>query len=78
MINIEFFGDLLDVLGQKMLEGTMNYRESMFCIKTVFTILSGQGEALTLDPRQFFTYLYANMLKMGQGRDHMVDLLFVG
>ncbi|ROT84721.1 hypothetical protein C7M84_022066 [Penaeus vannamei] len=66
LINIEFFGDLLDVLGQKMLEGTMNFRESMFCIKTVFTILSGQGEALTLDPRQFFTYLYANMLKMGQ------------
>jgi hypothetical protein len=31
--------------------------ESLLCIHTVLSILSGQGEALTMDPERFYNHL---------------------
>ncbi|KAK8391922.1 hypothetical protein O3P69_017501 [Scylla paramamosain] len=70
LINIEFFADLLNVLGGLMSEGSLKFRESLHCIQVVFTILAGQGEVLTLDPHRFFTYLYANMFRLSAGMNH--------
>ncbi|KAG0725335.1 Nucleolar complex protein 3 [Chionoecetes opilio] len=70
LINIEFFADLLNVLGVLMAEGSLKFRESLHCIQVVFTILAGQGEVLTLDPNRFFKYLYINMLKLSAGMNH--------
>lgn len=73
LVNVEFFSDLLNVLGGLMEEGTLKFRESLHCIQTVFTILSDQGEVLTLDPGRFYSYLYANMLKL-TGGDNQDDI----
>lgn len=70
LINIEFFADLLNVLGELMAEDTLKFRESLHCIQVVFTILSGQGEVLTLDPHRFYKYLYANMFELSAGTNH--------
>lgn len=70
LINIEFFVDLLNVLGALMDEGSLKFRESLHCIQVVFTILSGQGEVLTLDPYRFYKYLYTNMFRMSAGANH--------
>lgn len=70
LINIEFFADLLNVLGGLMAEGSLKFRESLHCIQVVFTILAGQGEVLTLDPHRFFRYLYANMFNLSAGVNH--------
>ncbi|XP_076044988.1 nucleolar complex protein 3 [Oratosquilla oratoria] len=61
LINIEFFSDLLNVLNELMDTKTLNLTESLYCVQTVFTILSGQGEVLTIDPYRFYRYLYSNM-----------------
>lgn len=31
--------------------------ESLLCIHTVLSIMSGQGESLTLDPQRFYNHL---------------------
>ena len=36
-------------------------RDSLLLVSTVFTILSGQGEALNIDPASFYIHLYNNM-----------------
>ena len=60
----DFFQDLLRVLSD-LLERKMDYdedknflgsHESLLCIHTVLSILSGQGEALTLDPQKFYEF----------------------
>ncbi|KAF1373445.1 hypothetical protein PFLUV_G00238930 [Perca fluviatilis] len=43
LINLEFFDDLLNVLQNLIQSGDLTNRESLHCIQTVFTILSGQG-----------------------------------
>lgn len=67
LINIEFFADLLNVLNELMVEGSLKLRESLHCVQVVFTILSDQGEVLSLDPHRFFKYLYVNMFSMNAG-----------
>ncbi|KAG1650832.1 Nucleolar complex protein 3 [Nymphon striatum] len=67
LINIDFFDDLITVLFKHMESGQLNYRESIHCVKTVFTILSGQGEALNIDPQQFYCHLYNASLSLHAG-----------
>ena len=65
LMSIDYFQDLLRVLSD-LLERKMEYdeeknflgsHESLLCIHTVLSILSGQGEALTLDPQKFYRHL---------------------
>ena len=54
----------------------------MLCVSTAFEILSGQGSALTIDPRQFYIQLYSALLQLDScelvgvalvvGHDHRV------
>lgn len=48
----------------------LGYREQLHCIQTVFTILSGQGEVLNIDPARFYTHLYKNLLHVNGGKNH--------
>ncbi|MEQ2218130.1 Nucleolar complex protein 3 [Xenoophorus captivus] len=48
LINLEFFDDLLNVLQNLIQSGNLTNRESLHCIQTVFTILSGQGQIVLL------------------------------
>ncbi|XP_070493392.1 nucleolar complex protein 3 [Chironomus tepperi] len=70
IINIEFFSDLINVLNSLIESADLGYREQLFCIQTVFAILSGQGEALNIDPARFYTHLYRNVLRVNAGRNH--------
>uniref|UniRef100_A0A3B5MRX5 Nucleolar complex protein 3 homolog n=1 Tax=Xiphophorus couchianus TaxID=32473 RepID=A0A3B5MRX5_9TELE len=62
------------VLLPAVLEGLANNdhdnltnRESLHCIQTVFTILSGQGDALNIDPLNFYSQLYKILLRLHAG-----------
>jgi nucleolar complex protein 3 len=70
IINIEFFSDLIEVLNHLIEKADLGYREQLHCIQTVFAILSGQGEALNIDPSRFYTHLYRNILSVNAGKNH--------
>uniref|UniRef100_A0A8C2WJT2 Nucleolar complex protein 3 homolog n=1 Tax=Cyclopterus lumpus TaxID=8103 RepID=A0A8C2WJT2_CYCLU len=67
LINLEFFDDLLNVLQNLVQSGDLTNRESLHCIQTVFTILSGQGDVLTVDPLNFYSQLYGMLLRLHAG-----------
>ncbi|XP_015253600.1 PREDICTED: nucleolar complex protein 3 homolog [Cyprinodon variegatus] len=67
LINLEFFDDLLKVLQNLIQSGDLTNRESLHCIQTVFTILSGQGEALNIDPLNFYSQLYRILMHLHAG-----------
>lgn len=48
----------------------MTYREKLHCIQTVFIILSGQGEALNVEPSRFYTALYKDLLGIDASTTH--------
>ncbi|XP_013878772.1 nucleolar complex protein 3 homolog [Austrofundulus limnaeus] len=75
LINLEFFDDLLNVLQNLIQSGDLTNRESLHCIQTVFTILSGQGDALNIDPLNFYSQLYKILLRLGSGADD--DIIIV-
>lgn len=58
------------VLDRLLKESWIGYREKLHCIQTVLIMLSGQGEALNLDPSRFYTTLYASLLTPHAGRNH--------
>lgn len=69
-INLDFYQDLVNVLNQLMEQGNLGLREQLHCIETVFTILSGQGSALNIDPYRFYSHLYKNLLNVHLGKTH--------
>ncbi|KAJ8978208.1 hypothetical protein NQ317_014724 [Molorchus minor] len=60
-INLEFYIDIVNVLDQLLKEDWLGYKEKLFCIQTVFAILSGQGEVLNIDPTRFYNSLYKDL-----------------
>lgn len=69
-INLEFYEDIVNVLNQLLEHEPLGYREQLHCIQTVFTILSGQGEVLHIDPFRFYVHLYRNLLSVHAGVSH--------
>ncbi|KFB45528.1 AGAP010308-PA-like protein [Anopheles sinensis] len=69
-INIEFFADLVELLNNLLENASLGYREQLHCIQTVFVILSGQGEALNIDPARFYSHFYKNLLYVNAGKNH--------
>lgn len=51
-----------------MESGDLGHREQLHIVQTVFTILSGQGEMLTIDPIRFYAHLYRNLLNIHAGK----------
>lgn len=77
LINLEFFDDLLNVLQNLIQSGDLTHRESLHCIQTVFTILSGQGDVLNIDPLSFYSHLYRMLpqLHAGAPNDDIIIVL---
>uniref|UniRef100_A0A3P8UJ36 Nucleolar complex protein 3 homolog n=1 Tax=Cynoglossus semilaevis TaxID=244447 RepID=A0A3P8UJ36_CYNSE len=75
LINLEFFDDLLNVLQNIIQSGDRTNRENLHCIQTVFTILSGQGDVLNIDPLTFYSQLYKILVKLHAGHDDISILL---
>uniref|UniRef100_A0A7N8YQU9 Nucleolar complex protein 3 homolog n=1 Tax=Mastacembelus armatus TaxID=205130 RepID=A0A7N8YQU9_9TELE len=67
LINLEFFDDLLNVLQNLVQSDDLTNRESLHCIQTVFTILSGQGDVLNIDPLNFYSQLYKMLPRLHAG-----------
>ncbi|KAM9700123.1 nucleolar complex protein 3 homolog, partial [Menidia menidia] len=67
LINLEFFDDLLNVLQNLIQSGDLTNRERLHCIQTVFTILSGQGDVLNIDPLTFYSQLYRMLPQLHAG-----------
>ncbi|CAH0385163.1 unnamed protein product [Bemisia tabaci] len=70
-INLEYYQDIMKVLNdliEEEDEGLQN-REQLLCVLTVFKILSGQGEALDIQPLKFFSHLYASILEIHAGEN---------
>ncbi|XP_069581246.1 nucleolar complex protein 3 homolog [Brachyistius frenatus] len=77
LINLEFFDDLLNVLQNLIQSGDLTNKESLYCIQTVFTILSGQGDVLNIDPLTFYSQLYTMLpaLHAGSPNDDIIIVL---
>ncbi|XP_026462817.1 nucleolar complex protein 3 homolog [Ctenocephalides felis] len=81
VINLELYSDLVDVLNSLMQPGdddddekrVLNHRDQLMCVQTVFSVLSGQGECLNIDPLRFYTHLYRNLMHINAGRTN-IDL----
>ncbi|KAF7645647.1 hypothetical protein LDENG_00200580 [Lucifuga dentata] len=67
LINLEFFDDLLNVLQNLIQSGDLTNRERLHCIQTAFTILSGQGDVLYVDPLKFYSELYKMLPRFHAG-----------
>jgi len=67
LINIEFFDDLFKLFHNLIESGALSYRERLHCVQTVFTILSGQGDVLNVDPLSFYTHLYNSLFHLHAG-----------
>ncbi|XP_053977082.1 nucleolar complex protein 3 homolog isoform X1 [Hylaeus volcanicus] len=69
-INLDFYQDLVTVIDKLMEAGNLSLRDQLHCIQCVFTILSGQGSALNLDPYRFYVHLYKNLFNIHCGKTH--------
>lgn len=70
VINIEFFSDLLSVFATLLKTDFLSHRDSLLVVSAVFTILSGQGESLNIDPASFYTHLYNLLFNIEPFRTH--------
>lgn len=62
LINIEYFDDLILVLKRLLSHSNgvqLSLEETFYCVTTAFTLLNGQGEALTIDLTEFYRFAYA-------------------
>ena len=54
----------------------LTYRESLFCIQTAFTLLTGVGASLNIDPLRFYTHLYKTLFDLHSGTRCLNNLHF--
>ncbi|XP_011297136.1 nucleolar complex protein 3 homolog [Fopius arisanus] len=79
-INLEFYQDLVNAINALVNDGNLNQRDQLHCIQTVFTILSGQGCTLNIDPYVFYVHLYKQLFNIHAGKTQrdcriVVDIL---
>ncbi|KAI9207010.1 nucleolar complex-associated protein-domain-containing protein [Polychytrium aggregatum] len=72
LISVDFFADLLNVLRKISLEQYRQYmegkadldpRSSLHCVVAAFQLLSGQGEAINIDLKDFCATMYSQMMR---------------
>ena len=74
IINVDFFADLMTVLKNLVMSEDVSSSDKLHCILTAFKILSGQGEALNIDPQTFYTHLYSTLLDIDKVGDMTIAL----
>lgn len=67
LINIEYFDSLFSALNGLLESGNLSTRENLHCMQTAFTILSGQGSVINIDPARFYKHFYNNMIPVHAG-----------
>ncbi|KAF9582094.1 hypothetical protein BGW38_000649 [Lunasporangiospora selenospora] len=84
LINIDFFTDLMEVLKKIMVGGAdsqhfdpytaANRRTQLLCIVSAFQLLQGQGEALNIDLKAFYTEFYTSLMTSAMNPDIEGDI----
>ena len=69
LINIEFFYDLISLLYELIRDKRLDTHQTLHCLQTVFTILSGEGKALNIDFQRFYSELYVTLLSIDGNTD---------
>jgi nucleolar complex protein 3 len=73
LINVDFFADILAVLKRITLEhynsyadgeGSSSAKSAFHCIIAAFQLLTGQGEAINIDLKDFNTSLYTQLMRL--------------
>ena len=62
LINIDFFDDVVGLLFRLIASRRLSDEQTLFCLNTVFTVLSGEGSSLNVDPQRFYAKLYTTLL----------------
>ena len=57
-MNVELVLDLLSLLRKLMSDASLPLHSLLHCVQAAFKTLSGQGEAVVLDSREFYTTVY--------------------
>ena len=71
MINVDFFHDLVSSFHGLLSSGTLqSTRQVLLCVQTVFVMLSGQGEAINIDPQRFYGHCYRALNDVSLGQSH--------
>lgn len=74
MINVDFFHDLMESFHGLLQSGTLQTtRQVLLCVQTVFVMLSGQGEAINIDPQRFYGHCYRalNLVSLDDSSDEL-------
>lgn len=66
-INVDFFTDLVEVFNSLIANDQLDYRQCLYAIQVVLIMLSGQGEALNIDPIHFYSHLYKVIFNLTAG-----------
>ena len=66
LINVDFYDDLIQLLYQLISSGRLSLHQNLFCLHTVFTVLSGEGSAINVDPQRFYALFYVTLLQLNQ------------
>jgi nucleolar complex protein 3 len=69
LININFFEDVFNLMHKLLLSNGLTSKQNFHCLITIFTILSGQGEVLTVDPQRFYAQFYRELLNVSSQAD---------
>ena len=62
LINIDFFDDLIGLLYRLVVSQRLSHLQTLYCLNTVFTILSGEGSAISVDPQRFYARFYSALI----------------
>lgn len=62
VINLEFYSDLVAIVGRLLEDQLVGQRERILCVRTALAILAGTGDSLNVDPAKFHAYLYSHAL----------------
>ena len=74
-INVDFFTDLVEVFNNLIANDQLDYRQCLYAIQVVLIMLSGQGEALNIDPLHFYSHLYKVLFNLTAGKFQQSNLI---
>ncbi|GMT11832.1 hypothetical protein PFISCL1PPCAC_3129, partial [Pristionchus fissidentatus] len=58
LLNVEFFSDMIKCMEELIDNHELSIMDTLNCVNTVFVILSGDGQALNVDPFRFYKSIY--------------------
>eukprot|EP00080_Pristionchus_pacificus_P014601 PDM74621.1 hypothetical protein PRIPAC_41977 [Pristionchus pacificus] len=72
LLNVEFFSDMIKCMEELIDNQDLSILDTLNCVNTVFVILSGDGQALNVDPFRFYKSVYELLPALPFQKDHAV------